>query len=96
VFELFNANTNTNTKSSRKTPPAKDPDARASRDPESKSANAIALSNAKKRSTMNSRAALDEEEALRKAIEESKVEGALSTAGSSIKRGKRSRDESEE
>lgn len=45
---------------------------------------------------MNSRAALDEEEALRKAIEESKVQGTLSTTGSSIKRSKRSRDESEE
>lgn len=78
----------------------KEPDNRASRDPESKTAianaNALALSNAKKRSTMNSRAALDEEEALRKAIEESKVEGTTSTTGSSIKRSKRSRDESEE
>jgi len=45
---------------------------------------------------MNSRAALDEEEALRKAIEESKAEPSLSTAGSSVRKGKRGREGSDE
>jgi hypothetical protein len=57
---------------------------------------AAAINSAKKRSTMNSRAALDEEEMLRKAIEESKAEGSLSTAGSSVRKAKRGRDDSEE
>lgn len=45
------------------------------------------LSNAKRRATMNSRTALDDDELLRQAIEESKETGTL---------GKRTRDESEE
>ena len=45
------------------------------------------LSNAKRRATMNSRTALDDDELLRQAIEESKEMGTL---------GKRTRDESEE
>ena len=50
----------------------------------------------KRRSTMNSRAAYDEDEVLRKVIEESKGEGhAISTDGSTRK-GKRSREDSEE
>ena len=47
----------------------------------------------KRRSTMNSRAAYDEDEVLRKVIEESKHEGAASENGN---RKKRSRDDSEE
>ena len=94
VYELFTS------KPSRKSPPSKEPEIRAlrERDPESKSAAAAAaaLSSAKKRSTMNSRAALDEEEALRKAIEESKAEPSLSTAGSSVRKGKRGREGSDE
>ncbi|KAK5076639.1 Histone deacetylase complex subunit [Lithohypha guttulata] len=46
-----------------------------------------ALQNTKRRATMNSRGAYDEDEMLRQAIEQSKVEGTL---------GKRSRDESED
>lgn len=46
-----------------------------------------ALQNTKRRATMNSRTAYDEDEALRKAIEESKAEGTL---------GKRGREDSEE
>jgi hypothetical protein len=93
VYEAFN-----NNKSIRHSPPSKDKDSdsRASKDPETKGMSAAAISSAKKRSTMNSRAALDEEEMLRKAIEESKAEGTLSTAGSSIRRGKRGREESDE
>jgi len=46
-----------------------------------------ALQNTTRRATMNSRTAYDEDEALRRAIEESKADGTL---------GKRSRDDSEE
>jgi len=48
----------------------------------------------KRRSTMNSRAAYDEDEVLRKVLEESKHEGTV--ASESGNRKKRSRDDSEE
>jgi hypothetical protein len=56
---------------------------------------ASALPETKRRSTMNSRAAYDEDEVLRKVLEESKTEGQGSTDNGSRK-GKRSRDDSEE
>jgi hypothetical protein len=43
---------------------------------------------------MNSRAAYDEDEVLRKVLEESKTEGSVVDGGS--RRGKRARDDSEE
>jgi hypothetical protein len=43
---------------------------------------------------MNSRAAYDEDEVLRKVLEESKTEGSVVDSGS--RRGKRARDDSEE
>lgn len=49
----------------------------------------------KRRSTMNSRSAYDEDEVLRKVLEESKAEGSKSAENASRK-GKRFRDESEE
>jgi hypothetical protein len=49
----------------------------------------------KRRSTMNSRAAYDEDEVLRKVLEESKHEGAT-TSENGGNRKKRSRDDSEE
>jgi hypothetical protein len=49
----------------------------------------------KRRSTMNSRAAYDEDEVLRKVLEESKTEGSVVADGGS-RRGKRVRDDSEE
>ena len=49
----------------------------------------------KRRSTMNSRAAYDEDEVLRKVIEESKGEGTKSIDGSTRK-GKRSREDNGE
>lgn len=45
---------------------------------------------------MNSRAAMEEEEALRKAIEESKSDGSVVAGGSGSRKGKRGRDDSEE
>lgn len=50
----------------------------------------------KRRSTMNSRAAYDEDEVLRKVIEESKTEGGITNTDNGSKKNKRSRDESEE
>jgi len=50
----------------------------------------------KRRSTMNSRAALEEEEMMRKAIEESKAEGGAPSVSTIGRKSKRSRDESEE
>lgn len=51
----------------------------------------------KRRSTMNSRdAAYDEAEQLRRAIEESKKQGGSTSVDTSIRRGKRSRSDSEE
>jgi hypothetical protein len=44
---------------------------------------------------MNSRAAYDEDEVLRKVLEESKTEGSVVADGGS-RRGKRARDDSEE
>jgi hypothetical protein len=56
---------------------------------------ASALPETKRRSTMNSRAAYDEDEVLRKVLEESKTEGQGSTVDGS-RRGKRGRDDGEE
>ncbi|KAF2646292.1 hypothetical protein P280DRAFT_386641 [Massarina eburnea CBS 473.64] len=56
---------------------------------------ASAESFSKRRSTMNSRAAYDEDEVLRKVLEESKHEGATDTIENGSRK-KRSRDESEE
>ncbi|QDS69345.1 hypothetical protein FKW77_003754 [Venturia effusa] len=48
----------------------------------------------KRRSTMNSRAAYDEDEVLRKVLEESKAEGTSVTEGGASRKGKRTRDDS--
>ena len=45
---------------------------------------------------MNSRAAYDEDEVLRKVLEESKVEDPTAISETGTKKGKRARDESEE
>ena len=50
----------------------------------------------KRRSTMNSRAAYDEDEVLRKVIEESKGEGHTVSMEGSTRKGKRSREDSGE
>jgi hypothetical protein len=51
---------------------------------------------AKRRSTMNSRAAYDEEEVLRAVLEQSKKEGGGVGSDSTARKGKRVRDDSEE
>ena len=53
-------------------------------------------SSAKRRTTMNSRIAWDEEEALRKALEESKSNGSSMAIESGSRKGKRVRDSSDE
>jgi hypothetical protein len=87
------------TKSShRKTSIAKATETKSTKEKD-KSARAAAAAAAadsltKRRSTMNSRAAYDEEEVLRKILEESKTE--VEKQDTSSRKGKRSRDESEE
>lgn len=81
-------------RSARKESFNKDSDAKARKEREAISRASVDSSGAKRRSTMNSRQAYDEEETLRRVIEESK--GANETTGSGSRKGKRSRDESEE
>lgn len=50
----------------------------------------------KRRSTMNSRQAYDEEETLRRVIEESRGNNETGSVISTLRKGKRSRDDSEE
>ncbi|KAF2868203.1 hypothetical protein BDV95DRAFT_610173 [Massariosphaeria phaeospora] len=88
VYELHHG------KTSRKPSLSKEVDNRAGRDKD-RTARSSAESFSKRRSTMNSRAAYDEDEVLRKVLEESKIEGGLSQSESGIRK-KRSRDESEE
>lgn len=82
----------------------KDIDAKARKERENISRASVDSIAAKRRSTMNSRQAYDEEETLRRVIEESRgeKEGVNGTSGTSIstgagtRKGKRSRDDSEE
>lgn len=72
---------------------SRDNSSRQSKDSKSRQ---IEASNIKRRSTMNSRdAAYDEEEQLRRAIEESKEENKSTTDEVATRRGKRSRSDSE-
>ena len=89
-------------KSARKPSVAKETEARASKDRQSVSRASVDSTAAKRRSTMNSRQAYDEEETLRRVIEESKGEDgrlpsvSVSASASAPKKGKRSRDDSQE
>ncbi|KAJ5146116.1 Zinc finger PHD-type [Penicillium bovifimosum] len=68
---------------------------RRSKDPKSRSSESAAAANAKRRSTMNSRdAAYDEEELIRRAIEESKAETKSNPDETDTHLGKRSRSDS--
>ena len=80
-------------KHARKGSLSKDPD-KAAKDKDRLS-RASVESFSKRRSTMNSRAAYDEDEVLRKVLEESKHEGAVPLAENGNRK-KRSRDDSEE
>lgn len=79
-------------KSHRKSSASKDADSRTAKERE-KAARADAL--AKRRSTMNSRSAYDEEEVLRAVLEQSKKDGGLGSE-SNTRKGKRGRDDSDE
>lgn len=73
----------------------KDTETRSVREKE-RNARTNAESLGKRRSTMNSRAAYDEDEVLRKVLEESKHEGGPAVQSENGSRRKRSRDDSEE
>jgi hypothetical protein len=81
-------------KNARKSSVSKDPEGRSARDKD-RNARGSADSLGKRRSTMNSRAAYDEDEVLRKVLEESKHEGGAPQSENGARK-KRSRDESEE
>lgn len=85
-------------KTTRKSSISKETESRATRDKERNALSRASVESfGKRRSTMNSRAAYDEDEVLRKVLEESKHEGpaAPSDTGTGSRR-KRSRDESED
>lgn len=88
VYEKFHAKN-----SHRKPSTSRDTDTRVAKEQE-KQARADAL--AKRRSTMNSRSAYDEEEVLRAVLEQSKKEGAVLAPDNGTRKTKRGRDESEE
>ncbi|KAF2103794.1 hypothetical protein NA57DRAFT_70002 [Rhizodiscina lignyota] len=77
----------------RKSSTSKEADSRAQKERE-KAARADAL--AKRRSTMNSRSAYDEDEVLRAVLEQSRKEGGTLGSESSTRKGKRGRDDSED
>jgi hypothetical protein len=81
-------------KNTRKSSISKESENKAARERE-RISRASVESLGKRRSTMNSRAAYDEDEVLRKVLEESKIEGGGPSSESSNKK-KRSREESEE
>ena len=80
-------------KNARKSSVSKETENKSGRDKD-RNARASADSFSKRRSTMNSRAAYDEDEVLRKVLEESKNEGGPASENGNRK--KRSRDDSEE
>lgn len=83
-------------KTARKPSMSKDSDAKSRKDRESASRASVESTTAKRRSTMNSRQTYDEEETLRRVIEESRGQNDTVPSISAQRKGKRSRDESEE
>ena len=79
--------------STRKNSLPKEPESKKDKD---KPSRASVEASTKRRSTMNSRAAYDDDEVLRKVLEESKGEGSKADSETGTRRGKRGRDESEE
>ncbi|KAF2087094.1 hypothetical protein K490DRAFT_65959 [Saccharata proteae CBS 121410] len=80
--------------SHRKSSLSKEPESRSSKDKEKPRASVEA--SAKRRSTMNSRAAYEDDEVLRQVIEESKSEGVAAVSESGTRKVKRAREESED
>jgi len=75
----------------------KESEKHSSKEPETKAgALSASMLSAKRRSTMNSRAAWQEEEELQRVLEASKTEGGTSVSASGHRKGKRNREESEE
>lgn len=75
--------------------PTTEREARSKRDRERSLRNFVENST-KRRSTMNSRAAYEEDEMLRKVLEESRADGIPVVSEGSFRKGKRGRDESDE
>ncbi|KAK7551717.1 hypothetical protein IWX49DRAFT_276032 [Phyllosticta citricarpa] len=73
---------------------SKEHESKAARDKDKSRASVEA--HTKRRSTMNSRAAYDDDEVLRKVIEESKGDGGATEPETNSRKGKRTRDESED
>lgn len=78
-------------KTPRRSSNPKDSESRSSKEADPKSA--ASMSSAKRRSTMNSRRDMEEEEMLRKAIEQSKSDGGSGINGKGHRRSKRGREE---
>lgn len=83
-------------KSVRKSSMSKHEDAKARKERAELSRLSVESSALKRRSTMNSRQAYDEEETLRRVIEESKGDTELAASVMSSRKGKRTRDDSSE
>lgn len=81
--------------SARKSSVSKEAESRNSRDKDKASRSSVEAFT-KRRSTMNSRAAYDDDEVLRQVLEDSKGEGGTATSENGTRKGKRVRDESEE
>jgi len=82
--------------SHRKSSLSKEPEPKSSKDKDKDKARGAADALTKRRSTMNSRSAYDEDEVLRKVLEESKQEDPPQMSSNGNRKGKRPRDESEE
>ncbi|KAB2580138.1 Zinc finger PHD-type protein [Lasiodiplodia theobromae] len=81
--------------SARKSSVSKEAESRNSRDKDKASRSSVEAFT-KRRSTMNSRAAYDDDEVLRQVLEDSKGEGGTATSENGTRKGKRVRDESED
>ncbi|KAL1638704.1 Histone deacetylase complex subunit [Diplodia intermedia] len=79
----------------RKSSVSKESESRNSRDKD-KASRASVEAFTKRRSTMNSRAAYDDDEVLRQVLEDSKGEGGATASENGTRKGKRGRDESED
>lgn len=81
--------------SARKSSVSKEAESRSSKEKDKQSRSSVEAFT-KRRSTMNSRAAYDDDEVLRQVLEDSKGEGGATTSENGTRKGKRGRDDSEE
>lgn len=81
--------------SARKSSVSKEAESRSSKEKDKQSRSSVEAFT-KRRSTMNSRAAYDDDEVLRQVLEDSKGEGGATTSENGTRKGKRGRDDSED